>query len=151
MRECGVFSYLAAGVAGDAATGVRSIDELAELTVGHAGLRGFVGGFGGEHLGNRVGIERLVLSQPDLGLRLAHRCFRLLLCRTSLVALLPVEPEGVVFPAQKQVAATTAWYGIPVSLSIDGFTKMMYAIVMNVVTPARISVRQLVPRRSNSK
>ena len=42
------------------------------------------------------------------------------------------------------VAATTASCGMPVSLRIDGFTKMMYAIVTNVVNPASISVRQLV-------
>ena len=53
--------------------------------------------------------------------------------------------------AQKQVAATTAWNGIPVSCRIDGFTKTMYAMVTNVVAPASISVFQLVPSRSNSK
>ena len=45
MWECGVLAYLTTGVAGDAAARVRGIDELAELAVGHAGLRGFVGGF----------------------------------------------------------------------------------------------------------
>src|SRR4030088_2119240 len=45
MREGGVLAYLTAGIAGDVAAGVSSVDELAELAVGHAGLRGFVGGF----------------------------------------------------------------------------------------------------------
>src|SRR5271165_2306502 len=53
--------------------------------------------------------------------------------------------------AHKHVAATTAASGIPVSLRIDEFTKMMYAMVTNVVHPARISVRQLVFRLANSK
>src|ERR1700730_2793140 len=53
--------------------------------------------------------------------------------------------------AAKQVAAVTAAIGIPASNRMDGFTKTMYAIVMNVVAPARISVRQFVPRESNSK
>ena len=34
---------------------------------------------------------------------------------------------------------------------MDGFTKMMYSIVMNVVTPASSSVFQLVPSAENSK
>src|SRR5580658_5831454 len=33
---------------------------------------------------------------------------------------------------------------MPVCARMEGFTKMMYAIVMKVVAPARISVRQLV-------
>src|SRR5687768_18265456 len=53
--------------------------------------------------------------------------------------------------ADKHVAATTAVNGMPVSARMDGFTKMMYAIVTKVVNPARISVRQSVPRASNSK
>jgi hypothetical protein len=53
--------------------------------------------------------------------------------------------------AERQVAAVTAAAGMPVSLKIEGFTKMMYAIVRNVVRPARISVRKVVPRPSKSK
>ncbi len=53
--------------------------------------------------------------------------------------------------AQKHVAATTALKGMFASRRIDGFTKMMYAMVTNVVAPARTSVRQFVPSRSNSK
>lgn len=53
--------------------------------------------------------------------------------------------------AEMQVAAVTAASGIPASCRIDGFTKTMYAMVMNVVKPARISVFQFVPRRWNSK
>src|SRR5262249_23205257 len=53
--------------------------------------------------------------------------------------------------AHRQVAATTAVIGIPVSCRIAGFTKMMYAMVTNVVAPARISVRQLVLRSRNRK
>ena len=53
--------------------------------------------------------------------------------------------------ADRHVAATTAVNGIPVSRRIVGFTKTMYAIVMNVVAPARISVCQLVPSAWNSK
>jgi hypothetical protein len=34
--------------------------------------------------------------------------------------------------------------GIPVCERMDGLTKMMYAIVINVVIPATISVRQVV-------
>ena len=51
-----------------------------------------------------------------------------------------MEPKA----AQRQVAMVTAAMGIPVSARIEGFTKMMYAIVINVVSPARISVRQSV-------
>ena len=43
-----------------------------------------------------------------------------------------------------QVAARTAWKSIPVVDSTAGWTKMMYDIVMNVVMPARISVRMVV-------
>jgi hypothetical protein len=46
--------------------------------------------------------------------------------------------------ADKHVAANTAGTGIPASFRIEGFTNTMYAIVMNVVMPARISVFQLV-------
>jgi len=46
--------------------------------------------------------------------------------------------------AQRQVAVVMAARGMPVLLRSDGFTKMMYAIVMKVVRPARVSVRQLV-------
>src|SRR5690349_8034239 len=53
--------------------------------------------------------------------------------------------------AQKQVAATTASNGIPASRSTDGFTKTIYAMVTKVVTPARASVRQVAPKRANSK
>src|ERR1700691_3419440 len=40
---------------------------------------------------------------------------------------------------------------MPVSCRMAGFTKMMYAMVTNVVDPARISVRQLAPSSRNSK
>src|SRR5580704_6275928 len=40
---------------------------------------------------------------------------------------------------------------MPVSCRIDGLTKMIYAIVMNVVTPASSSVFQFVPSAVNSK
>src|SRR4051794_11541119 len=53
--------------------------------------------------------------------------------------------------AERQVAAVTAARGMPVSWRIAGFTKMLYAIVMNVVKPARISVFQLAPRPAKSK
>ncbi len=43
VGEGGVFAYLAACISGDAATGVGEVDELRELAIGHAGLRGFVG------------------------------------------------------------------------------------------------------------
>src|SRR4051794_22148744 len=45
--------------------------------------------------------------------------------------------------AEIHVAAVTAESGMPVSCRIAGFTNTIYAIVMNVVTPARISVRQV--------
>src|SRR5437764_3003360 len=45
--------------------------------------------------------------------------------------------------AEIQVAAVTAASGIPASCKIAGFTKTIYAIVMKVVNPARISVRQV--------
>ena len=48
--------------------------------------------------------------------------------------------------ADRQVAAATAGTGIPASLRMPGFTNTMYAMVRNVVAPARISVRQLDPR-----
>ena len=51
----------------------------------------------------------------------------------------------------RQVAAVTPAMGIPASCRIDGLTKMIYAIVMNVVMPARSSVFQLVPSAANSK
>src|SRR5438045_3604617 len=51
--------------------------------------------------------------------------------------------------AEMQVAAVTAASGMPLSWRIDGFTKMMYAIVMKVVNPARISVRQSALRELN--
>ena len=53
--------------------------------------------------------------------------------------------------AEIQVAAVTAARGMPASCRIWGFTRTMYAIVMNVVTPARHSVFQFVPRCWNSK
>ena len=53
--------------------------------------------------------------------------------------------------AETQVAAVTAASPIPVSWSTAGLTKMMYAIVIKVVKPARISVLQLVSRALNSK
>ena len=45
VGEGGVLADLAGGIAGDAAAGVGGGDELAELAIGHAGLRGFLGGF----------------------------------------------------------------------------------------------------------
>ena len=53
--------------------------------------------------------------------------------------------------AQRQVAAVTAASGMPVCERMLGFTKMMYAIVMNVVRPASASVRQLVFSRAKPK
>ena len=50
--------------------------------------------------------------------------------------------------ADRQVAAATAGTGMPASLRMSGFTKTMYAMVRNVVAPARISVRQVEPRSS---
>ena len=47
-------------------------------------------------------------------------------------------------PAHRQVEVVTAASGIPVWERMAGLTKMMYAMVMNVVRPARISVRQVV-------
>ena len=41
--------------------------------------------------------------------------------------------------------------GMPVSRRMVGFTKTMYAIVMKVVEPARISVFQSAPSALNSK
>ena len=43
MRKGGVFADLAAGVAGDTAARIRGVNELGELTIGHAGLCGLVG------------------------------------------------------------------------------------------------------------
>ena len=51
-----------------------------------------------------------------------------------------MEPKA----AQRQVAMVTAARGMPVFARMAGFTKMMYAIVMKVVRPARDSVRQVV-------
>jgi hypothetical protein len=48
--------------------------------------------------------------------------------------------------ADRQVAAATAGTGIPVWLRIAGFTNTMYAMVRNVVAPARTSVRHVDPR-----
>ncbi len=56
------------------------------------------------------------------------------------MAPMRMEPKA----AQRQVAAVTAAMGMPVWERMEGFTKMMYAIVMKVVSPARVSVRQLV-------
>src|SRR4051812_23168256 len=53
--------------------------------------------------------------------------------------------------AERHVAAVTAASGIPASARIDGFTKMMYAIVVKVVIPANISVRQSAPSCLNPK
>jgi hypothetical protein len=53
--------------------------------------------------------------------------------------------------AEMQVAAVTAARGMPVSLRMAGLTKTMYAMVMNVVSPARISVFQSAPSAANSK
>ena len=53
--------------------------------------------------------------------------------------------------AERHVAAVTAARGMPVSCRMAGLTKTMYAIVMNVVNPARISVRQSAPSFWNSK
>ena len=46
--------------------------------------------------------------------------------------------------AHKHVDVVTAANDIPVWDRIAGFTKMMYAIVTNVVKPASISVRHVV-------
>jgi hypothetical protein len=48
-------------------------------------------------------------------------------------------------------AAVTAAIGMPEAERMAGLTSTMYAMVRNVVMPARISVRQFVPRRVNSK
>ena len=66
----------------------------------------------------------------------------------------------VMMPAMSAVAAAyaTASFGpmgsfaapIPPSKMLP-FKKMMYAITMNVVTPARVSVMMFVPRSSNLK
>ena len=48
--------------------------------------------------------------------------------------------------AEMQVAAVTPASGIPVSCRMEGFTKTMYAMVMNVVNPARISVFHVAPK-----
>ncbi|SOY69582.1 hypothetical protein CBM2589_A90917 [Cupriavidus taiwanensis] len=48
---------------------------------------------------------------------------------------------SVPIAAATQVATNTASLGMPASPRIEGLTKMMYAIVRNVVMPARISVR----------
>jgi hypothetical protein len=48
--------------------------------------------------------------------------------------------------ADRQVAAATAATGIPAALNMSGFTNTMYAMVRNVVAPARISVRNVDPR-----
>src|SRR6476620_3405300 len=53
--------------------------------------------------------------------------------------------------AERQVAAVTAARGMPALARIDGLTKMMYAIVMKVVIPAKISVRQSAPSCLNPK
>ena len=53
--------------------------------------------------------------------------------------------------AEMHVAAVTAASGMPVSCRMAGLTKTMYAIVMKVVNPARISVFQVAPSFSNSK
>ncbi len=45
VGECGVFADLTACIAGDAALRLGCVDELREMAVGHAGLRGFVTGF----------------------------------------------------------------------------------------------------------
>ena len=47
--------------------------------------------------------------------------------------------------AAQQVATNTAPLSIPASASIDGLTKIIYAIVKNVVKPAIISVLGVVP------
>ncbi|SOZ62444.1 hypothetical protein CBM2614_B10243 [Cupriavidus taiwanensis] len=48
---------------------------------------------------------------------------------------------SVPIAAATQVATNTASLGMPASPRMEGLTKMMYAIVRNVVMPARISVR----------
>jgi hypothetical protein len=50
-----------------------------------------------------------------------------------------MEPKA----AQRQVLVVTAARGMPVCERMAGFTKMMYAIVMKVVRPARSSERQV--------
>jgi hypothetical protein len=45
----------------------------------------------------------------------------------------------------RHVAVMRAPKGIPAFCRIPGFTKIMYAMVINVVIPARTSVRTSVP------
>ncbi|MNI86312.1 hypothetical protein D3C73_1433980 [compost metagenome] len=47
--------------------------------------------------------------------------------------------------AARQVATKTASRSMPVDERMSGLTKMMYDIVRNVVRPATISVRAVVP------
>src|SRR5690606_20869809 len=51
--------------------------------------------------------------------------------------------------AARQVATNTALRSMPVEDRMSGLTKMMYDIVRNVVRPATISVRALVPCSRN--
>src|ERR1700687_4618870 len=53
--------------------------------------------------------------------------------------------------AERHVAAVTAANGMPASCRMAGLTKTIYAIVMKVVNPARISVFQSAPSFWNSK
>jgi hypothetical protein len=65
----------------------------------------------------------------------------------------------VITPATRHVTASTwlkgsplaARSGIPAKLRIWGFTKMMYDITMNVVTPAIVSRASVVPCSAKRK
>ena len=59
--------------------------------------------------------------------------------------------KNVPIAAEMQVAIKTALSGMPAAAKIPGFTKMMYAIVKNVVRPATISVFTLEPVPFRSK
>src|SRR5271156_6512570 len=54
-------------------------------------------------------------------------------------------------PAARQVAAATPATGMPASPRISGLTTTMYAMVRKVVSPAKSSVRKLVPWPLRSK
>ena len=53
-------------------------------------------------------------------------------------------------PTERQMAVVTAATGLAVSANIKKVTKMMWAIVRNLVQPARISVRQFVLKWASS-
>jgi hypothetical protein len=57
----------------------------------------------------------------------------------------------VAIAAETQVAIIADPKSIPVCEIIAGLTKMMYAIAMNVVIPATVSVLMFVPSSPNLK